>query len=106
MHTTLIKARHGAGRLIRGEPQYLDLKQLADLEARFRLHSRAAIWLYRSWKKGEGDARDPVEKHYRELEGALLRRQAEDAVRLYAIIRKDLRRSFQKYKAASGNTKF
>lgn len=106
MNGSYIRARHGAERLMRGTPQFLDLKQLADLEDSFRLHCRATIRAYRAWKQGFQSISDPVERHYRDLEGSLLRRQAEDAVQLYTIIRKDMRRSFRKYMAASLKTKF
>ena len=103
---TYIRARHAPSRFFRGTPQFLDLKQLADLESEFRDHCRMVITAYRRWKKRQGATDDPVAHHYRGLEGALLRRQAEDAVRLYAIIRKDMRRSFRKYAEKSGAAKF
>jgi hypothetical protein len=106
MKTTYIKAKHGAERFFRGAPQFLELKQLADLERDFRWHCRDAIRLYRAWRQRQEKMHDLVEKHYGELRGALLRRQAQDAVHLYGIIRKDVRRSFQKYIAASLDRKF
>lgn len=106
MNMTYIKARHGAGRFFRGAPQYLELKQLADLEHEFRMHCQTAIQIHRRWRQTHAGAIDPIACHYRAIEGALLRRQAEDAVRLYGIIRKDVRRSFRKYIAAARDTKF
>ena len=103
---TYIKARHGPVRFFRGAPQFLELKQLADLEAEFRLHCRDAIWVYRRWRREHAPVADLVASHYRGLEGALLRRQAEDAARLYHIIRKDMRRSFRKYIESRAAAKF
>ncbi len=106
MNTTYLKARHGAERFLRGAPQFLELKQLAELEDQFRRHCLTTIRVYQGWKRGQAAEQDVVERHYRLLEGALLRRQAQDATRLYGIIRKDMRRSFRKYIAACLDTKF
>jgi len=104
MNMTFIQARHGAQRFFRGAPQFLDLKHLAELEERFRRHCHAAIRHYQHWKRSGPVDDDLIERHYRDLEGRLLRRRAEEAARLYGIIRKDARRNFRKYIAAAMKT--
>lgn len=101
-----IKAWHGHARLLRGKPQYIELKQLADLEAEFRRHCRMTIHSYRRWKQAYGQEGDLVASHYRGLEGALLKRQARNAVRLYLIVRKDFRCGFRNYIERRLHTKF
>jgi thiazole synthase ThiGH ThiG subunit len=106
MNMIHIKARHAPSRFFRGTPQYIDLKQLADIEARFRILCREAIRQYRAMRRSVDDIDDLLECHYRSIEITLSRRRAEDAVRLYALLRRDMRRSVEKYIKAARKTKF
>lgn len=106
MHMTYLRAQHGPSRFFRGTPQFIDLKQLADLEAHFRGQCRIAIRDHRANRHAAGDTDDLMERHYRSLETALSRRRAEDAVRLYELLRRDLRRRVKRYIDAVQTAKF
>lgn len=103
---TYIKAHHGAVRFFRGAPQFIDLKQLADLESVFKKRCRQAIRHYRACRHALRKIDDPLEKHYRDLEASLARKRAEDAARLYRLIQKDNRRRFRDYIASVTHKKF
>lgn len=70
-------ARRQTGRA----PQYMDVKALSELQERFRAQAMVAVWRLKEWRRGN-KARG-FEQNLIQLEGALLRRQCEDAVRLY-----------------------
>lgn len=106
MHMNYLRAQHGPSRFFRGTPQFIDLKQLADLEAHFRGRCRAAIRDHRSNRHAADNTDDLLERHYRTLETALSRRRAEDAVRLYGVLRRDLRRNVKRYIDAVQSAKF
>lgn len=104
--TYIMRARHSPARFFRGAPQFIELKQIGDIEARIKDQCRAAIRSYRHsrWEVNRTD--DPLERHYRSIEAALSRRHAADAVRLYALLRRDVRRSFRKYIEAAFSRKY
>lgn len=106
MSILYFQARHSAERFFKGEPQFIDIKHLVDLENRFRVQCRETICRYRQCKRELTVIEDLTERHYRFLEGTLLRQQAEDAARLYGLIRRDIRRSFDKYIAAAARPRF
>lgn len=106
MHMTYLKAQHAPSRFFRGAPQFIDLKQLADLEAHFRGQCRAALRDHRASRQAADGADDLLERHYRTLATALSRRRAEDAVRLYGVMRRDLRRNVKRYIDAAQAAKF
>lgn len=103
---TYIKAHHGSVRFFRGAPQFIDLKQLADLESVFKKRCRQAIRHYQACRHALREIDDPLEKHYRDLEASLARKRAEDAARLYRLIQKDNRRRFRDYIASVTHKKF
>lgn len=105
MNIRYFQARHGAERFLKREPQYFEVKQLADLEDRFRVQCRDTIRRYQQCKRELQIIEDVAERHYRFLEGTLLRQQAEDAARLYGLIRRDIRRSLERYVVFVSQTK-
>lgn len=98
-----LQAHYKGRRFFRGTPQYLELKHMIDTEERFRRLCREALARYKNWKDDIAGERDPAERHYRHLEGTLLRQQAEDAVRLYGLIRRDVRRNVDQYIQRAAN---
>lgn len=106
MNMTYFRAQHGPLRFFRGAPHYIELKQLADIEGRFRLHCRDAIRRYRHMRREAGPVDDLLERHYRDLEISLQRRFAEQSVALYAMLRRDLRHHVQRYIKAVQPAKF
>lgn len=62
-------------------PQYMDVKALSELQERFRAQAMVAVWRLREWRRA-GMAQD-FQQNLIQLEGAMLRRQCEDAFRLY-----------------------
>ena len=80
-----------------GNLQIFDLKQLADIEAAYKQKCLQAFAAYRAWGQSQSDRTDTIERLYGTLEGTLLRRQAENTVQAYWIIRRDFRAAFQTY---------
>jgi hypothetical protein len=72
--------------------QIFDLKQLADMEATYKGSCQKAVADYKSWGRRYGDETDAIAMLYGTLEGAVLRRHAENAVGAYWTIRRDFRR--------------
>jgi hypothetical protein len=77
--------------------QIFDLKQLADMEATYKTHCQKAVADYKSWDKRYSGETDTIALLYGNLEGAMLRRNAENSVGAYWTIRRDFRRWFQRY---------
>ena len=76
--------------------QLLDLLQLSRKEKECQQSCKRSIRQFDDWKKRHREAHSqfPV---YSQIEGILLRRQAQDAVLLYKIVRKDRMRAFADY---------
>lgn len=77
--------------------QIFELKQMADMEATYRKRCLKAIQTYKAWMRVHASETDVIELLYGNLEGVMLRRQAQDAACLYWIIRLDFRRAFKEY---------
>ncbi|QQG36928.1 MAG: hypothetical protein HYS17_03920 [Micavibrio aeruginosavorus] len=69
--------------------QYFDLKQLAEIQARYRNRLRVMIHHYRRWQADYGRERDRIEKVYRAYEGIFVRRQLADSWQLYLTVNRD-----------------
>ena len=89
--------RRACRNFIETDLQMLDLKHLAEFENIYRKRARLAIRLYKDWRKEYEDQTDSLELLYGSIEGILIRRQAEDAVRLYWIVRQDFQAAFKSY---------
>lgn len=89
--------RHASRTFIERDLQILDLKHLAEFEAVYRRRCRLAITLYKDWQKNFHQETEALEMLYGSIEGMMIRRQAQDAVKLYWIIRQDFRTAFKTY---------
>ncbi len=69
--------------------QYLDMKQMADVLERQRARVRAMSVYYRGWKAGYAEESDEIERVYAAYEGIFIRRQLQDAWRLYVTVNQD-----------------
>jgi len=78
-------------------PQIFDLLQLSRKERESRAACRRLIREFESWKKQQASEKDFSVRLYGEIEGIMLRRQAQDAVLLYRMIRRDRIRMFAEY---------
>lgn len=71
------------------EIQYLEMKQMAEVLARFRNRVRVMIHHYRRWKTDYERETDRIEKVYRAYEGIFVRRQLADVWQLYLTVNRD-----------------
>ena len=71
------------------EIQYLEMKQMAEILARFRNRVRVMIHHYRRWKVDYERETDRIEKVYRAYEGIFVRRQLADVWQLYLTVNRD-----------------
>ncbi len=67
-------------------PDYMDVKAMSELAERFRGTAMTSIWRLKQWKKTENKNRATA--NLINLEGALLKRQCEDAIKLYRLTHK------------------
>ena len=72
-----------------GDPQYLEVKQMADILRRYRTRVRLMAANYRCWSAEYQNEKDKVEKTYMAYEGIFLRQQLGDAWKLYVMANKD-----------------
>ena len=77
--------------------QIFDLKLLADMEDAYRCQTREFLRAYRRWKQIHKNQTDMLAVLYGGIEGIMLRRQAEEAVRFYWTLRRDFRRAYGVY---------
>lgn len=68
---------------------YLEMKQMAEVMARFRNRVRVMIHHYRRWKADYEREHDRIEKVYRAYEGIFVRRQLADVWQLYMTVNRD-----------------
>ena len=59
----------------------MDVKAMSELAERFRTQAMMAIWRLKAWRKGQD--KPAFRQNLIQLEGAFLRRQCEDAIKLY-----------------------
>ncbi|MEM6781681.1 MAG: hypothetical protein AAF569_07440 [Pseudomonadota bacterium] len=88
---------HARGLLIDANLQTLDIKHMSEFENIYKMRCRLAIKLYKDWLRDYDAQTDVVELLYGSIEGMLLRQQAEHAVKLYWVIRRDFRAALKKY---------
>lgn len=84
---------------LQGGLQIFDLKQLADMEARYKDVCKKAMADYKTWWKGFEGETDTIALLYGKLEGNLLRAHAQESVNAYWTIRQDFRKWFHCYLA-------
>ena len=84
-------------RKVREEPQIFDLLQLSKEEKEAKARCLCQIRQFNVWKKIQGMEQDFCLKLSSQIEGILLRRQAQDSVHLYRTLRKERIKSFQNY---------
>lgn len=69
--------------------QFFDLKQMAEIQARYRNRVRILAAKYRAWRTEHEGIHDVLDKVYSSYDGIFLRRQLADAYQMYRIINKD-----------------
>jgi len=77
--------------------QIFDIKQLADFEHHYKRKCLESIQAYKNWKKIHSQQTDVIELLYGSVKGIMLRRQAEDSIRLYWMVRQDMRQALMSY---------
>lgn len=77
--------------------ELFEVKQLAEMEASFKDQCKVALRSYKKWCAQYQHETDVIELFYGQLTGIILRRQAENAVQAYWIIRHDFRSAFARY---------
>lgn len=71
------------------EVQYLEVKQMIDMLYKYRGKMRAMLDMYREWKAQNEATTDEIEKVYIAYEGIFIRKQFEDAWKLYVMVNND-----------------
>lgn len=71
------------------EIQYLEMKQMQDVLIRFRRRVRSMVKHYRHWQADYQTEQDEIEKVYKAYDGIFIRRQIQDAWRLYVMVNRD-----------------
>jgi hypothetical protein len=71
------------------EIQYLEIKQMTDILARYRARVRVMVRHYRGWQAGYMREADEIEKIYAAYEGIFIRRQLQDSWKLYVAVNRD-----------------
>ncbi len=90
--------------LLNSKLQIFEVKQLAELEDKYRKQLKLSLCAYRLWQKQYRDETDTVELLYGQLKGIILRQNAQSAARGYWIIRQDFRVIFKNYLNQNSNT--
>lgn len=88
---------HARGLLIDANLQAMDIKHMAEFESVYRQRCRLAIGMYKDWIHSYQSETDIVELLYGSIEGMMLKQQAQDAVKLYWMVRQDFRQALKKY---------
>ncbi|MCI5061255.1 MAG: hypothetical protein MRY79_09355 [Alphaproteobacteria bacterium] len=77
--------------------QFLDVKYLAEKEAKLRKYCTQAIRDYRVWQSAQPEDHEGRESAYHGLEGEMLRHNLENAIAAYWFVRRSFRQGFQDY---------
>lgn len=102
MYVEDLKTLQNANQFLVSNPlQIFDLKQLADKEDDCRKKCMVAIDRYKKWKRQYCQQTDMIEILYGNIEGIMLRQQAESAVGLYWVLRRDFRNAWVSYRENS-----
>lgn len=83
--------------IINSKLQIFEVKQIIELEDKYKKQCKLALLAYRCWQKQYSAETDVIELLYSQLKGIVLRRNAENTVRAYWIVRQDFRAVFQHY---------
>ena len=85
--------------------QITDLLQLSRKEHESRIHCRRTLRQFGDWKKTHVSHVHPAVMFHSRIEGILLKRQVQDAILFYRLVKKDRMRAFQDYmgRLPSGN---
>ena len=62
-------------------PDYMDVKAMSELQEKFRAQAMMAVWRLKEWRKAQH--KSIFQKNLVQLEGVFLKRQCEDAIKLY-----------------------
>ncbi len=68
-------------------PEYMDVKAMSELSERFRAHAMTAVWRLKSWRSAQTPS-SAFQKNLVQLEGAMLKRQCQEAFKLYRLSNK------------------
>jgi len=97
IHTALKDLEQSRLVFLKSNLQAFDLKHLGEIEHIYKGRCRLAISLYKNWLKDYEQETDHLALLYGGVDGILLRRQAEDAVQAYWVIRNDFRQALNSY---------
>lgn len=84
-------------REIKNDFQIFDLLQLSKKERECRALCISSMQKFDRWKRLQNSQGGSVLNFYEKIEGVMLRRQVQDAILFYRIIRNDRVRAFQAY---------
>lgn len=79
------------------EVQYLEMKQMVEIQFRFRERLRGMVNLYRNWKRDVAAEKDNIEKVYKTYDGMFIRRQLNDAWKMYVTVNHDYHEMYRTY---------
>ena len=101
MSTALIKLDNQTIRqsILQQKLQIFEVKQFTELENHYKAKCRRAIAEYKSWKCVHAQETDVIQMMYGQLEGIVLRHQAQHAVQAYWIMRQDAKEVLKGYLA-------
>lgn len=68
-------------------PDYMDVKAMSELAERLRAHAMVAVWRLKDWHRTQKPT-NPFQKNLVQLEGAMLKRQCQETVKLYRLAHK------------------
>jgi len=86
---SIAQFRTGLAQLNGRDIQYFDMKQMAEIQERFRNRVRSMVRMTRLWKADYESEFDEIERTYTAYEGIFIRRQLQDAWDMYLAVNKD-----------------
>ncbi len=86
--------------ILKQKLQVFEVMQFTELENHYKAKCRKAIVEYKSWKRVHSQETDVIQMMYGQLEGILLRHQAQNAVQAYWIMREDAKQAVKGYLTA------
>lgn len=81
-------------------PDYMDVKAMSELQERFRAQAMIAVWRLREWRQSHAQSHP---QNLIQLEGVFLKRQCEDAIKLYRLATTNYHRMYAEAMASFTN---
>lgn len=83
--------------VLNNQLQIFEIKQITELEDKYRKQCKLALFSYKLWKQQYQMETDVIELLYGQLKGVVLKRNAQNMVQAYWVIRQDFRTVFKNY---------